>query len=165
MHDQSQTSPGCGTTFWHARWQNKHAGPAKEPTLEAISLEPTALDRFLEAVKRQIQPEGRALHQAGMHQYLSTLLPQDVTLADLVAGWQVLAEERSEAPSAVLSRRQTCAELAAIAAQFTSGPGTLTGAVRTWQVWLDASQRNAEPRLAAMRATFERELVELQAAS
>ena len=54
-----------------------------------------------------MQPEGRAQHQAGMHLYLRTLLPEDVTLADLVAGWKVLAEGHLDAPSAVLSRRQT----------------------------------------------------------
>jgi len=38
-------------------------------------------DRFLEAVKLQMQPEGRAQRTAGMHQHLRTLLPHDVTLA------------------------------------------------------------------------------------
>jgi len=122
-------------------------------------------DPFLEAVKRQMQPEGRAQHTAGMLQHLRTLLPNDVILADLVAGWQVLAQPCHDTNSAVLSRRKTCAELAAIAAQFTSGQGNLTGTVKTWQAWLGASQRSADPRLAAMRATFARELVELQSAS
>lgn len=112
-----------------------------------------------------MQPEGRAQHQAGMLQHLRTLLPKEVTLADLVAGWLVLAQARTETISAVLSRRKTCAELAAIAAPFTSGPGTLTVAVSTWQAWLDASQRSADSRLAAMRQTFARELVELQSAA
>jgi hypothetical protein len=123
-----------------------------------------SFDQFLEAVKLQMQPEGRALHNAGMLQHLRTLLPNDVTLADLVAGWQVLAQPRNDTNSAVISRRKTCAELAAIAAQFTSGQGNLAGAVSTWQAWLDASQRSADSRLAAMRATFARELVELQSA-
>jgi len=100
-----------------------------------------------------------------MHQYLRTLLPDDVSLADLVAGWQVLAVGRNDSNSAVLSRRKTCAELAAIAAQLTSEQGNLTGAVQTWQAWLDASQRSTDPRLTAMRATFARELVELRSAS
>jgi hypothetical protein len=165
MKDQSQPSPGRGSPPWHSRWQNKHAEPAKESALEGHSAEPTAFDHFLEAAKRQMQPEGRALHQAGMHRYLRTLLPQDVMLADLVAGWQVLAQPSSDAPSAVLSRRQTCAELAAIAAPLMSGLGTLTGAMRAWQAWLDASQESTDPRLAAIRATFVRELVELQAAA
>jgi hypothetical protein len=97
-----------------------------------------------------------------MHQYLRTLLPEDVTLADLVAGWQVLAQSGADTNSAVLSRRKACAELAAIAAPFTSEGGTPIGAVRAWQAWLDASQSSANPRLAAMRATFTRELMELQ---
>ena len=165
MNDPLHTSPRKGSKSWHSRWQKKHAFPAKDSALEGHSSQPTSFDQFLEAVKLQMQPEGRALHQAGMHQHLRALLPKDVTLADLVAGWQMLAEGHNDTNSAVLSRRQTCAELAAIAAQFTSGQGNLTGAVRTWQAWLDASQRSDDPRLAAMRATFARELVELQFAS
>jgi hypothetical protein len=133
--------------------------------LEGTSAQPPSFDQFLEAVRLHMQPEGRAQHQAGMHQYLRTLLPEDVTLADLVAGWRVLAEGRPDVPSAVRSRRQTCAELAVIAAPLASGAGTLAGAVRAWQAWLEASQESADPRLAAMSATFARELVELQAAA
>ena len=165
MNDQFQTSPRMVSKSWHSRWQEKHTSPAKDSALEGNSSQQTSFDQFIEAVKQQMQPEGRAQHQAGMHQYLRTLLPQDVTLADLVAGWQVLAEGRNDTNSAILSRRKTCAELAAIAAQFTSGEGNLTGAVKAWQAWLDASQRSADPRLAAMRVTFARELVELQSAS
>ena len=119
-------------------------------------------DQFIEAIKVQMQPEGRAQHTAAMHQHLRTLLPNDVTLADLIAGWQVLAQPRNDTNSAVLHRRQTCAELAAIAASLTSGQGHLTDAVKTWQAWLDASQRSTNPRLATMTKTFARELGELQ---
>jgi len=165
MNDQFPTSPRMVSKSGHPRWQKKHALPAKDSALESHSDQQASFDQFLEAVKRQMQPEGRALHTAGMLQHLRTLLPNDVTLADLVAGWQVLAQPRNDANSAVLSRRKTCAELAAIAARETSGQGNLTGAVSTWQAWLDASRRSADPRLAAMRQTFARELVELQAAS
>jgi hypothetical protein len=165
MNDQFQTSPRRVSKSWHSRWQKKHALPAKDSVLEGNSYQHTSFDQFIEAVRLQMQPEGRAQHTAGMHQHLRTLLPKDVTLADLVAGWQVLAQPRNDTNSAVLSRRKTCAELAAIAAQFTSEQGNLTGAVSTWQAWLDASQRSADPRLTAMRATFARELVELQSAS
>ena len=164
MNDQFQTSPRMGPKSWHSRWQEKHALSAKDLVLAGNSSKSTSFDQFIEAVKLQMQPEGRAQHTAGMHQYLRTLLPHDVTLADLVAGWQVLAEERNDTNSAVLSRRKTCAELAAIAAQFTSEPGHLAGAVKAWQAWQDASQSSADPRLMAMRATFARELGELQSA-
>jgi len=165
MHDPFHTSPRRVSTSWHSRWQKKHALRAKDSVLEGHSSQPPSFDQFLEAIKLQMQPEGRAQHQAGMHQHLRTLLPPDVTLADLVVGWQVLAEGRNDTNSEVLHRRKTCGELAAIAAQFTSEQGNLTGAVSTWQAWLDASQRSADPRLTAMRATFARELVELQSAS
>jgi len=165
MNDQFQTSPRMVSKSGHSRWQKKHALPGKDSALEGHLYQHTSFDQFLEAVKLQMQPEGRAQHTAGMHQHLRTLLPNNVTLADLVAGWQVLAQPRNDTNSEVLHRRKTCAELAAIAAQFTSGQGNLTGAVSTWQAWLDASQRSADPRLAAMAKTFARELVELQSAS
>jgi hypothetical protein len=160
-HIAPQGDPPSG----RSRWQHQHADPALESALEGDAATPTAFEHFFAAVTRQMQPEGRALHQAGMHRYLRTLLPADVTLADLVAGWRALAEPRSDATSAVLSRRRACAELAAIAAPFTHEPGALTNAVRAWQAWLEASQMSADPRLAALRATFARELAELQTAA
>src|ERR1051326_2623324 len=81
MKDQSHTWPGRGSPSWHARWQNKHIESAKGSAHEGQPAEPPAFHHFLEAVRRQMQPEGRALHQAGMLQYLRTLLLQDVTLA------------------------------------------------------------------------------------
>ncbi len=165
MNDPFQSSPGRGSTSWHSLWQKKHAGKALDSASVGSQSLPASFDQFLEAVRRQMQPEGRAQHTAGMHRYLRTLLPDDVTLADLAAGWQVLAGERNDPNSAVRSRRQTCAELAAIAAQVTSEPGELARAVKAWQVWQDVSQSSADPRLTAMRATFARELGELQSAS
>lgn len=161
MNDQFQTASQMVSKSGHSRWQKKHALPVKDSALEGNS---DQFDQFLEAVKLQMQPDGRALHTAGMLEYLRTLLPTDVTLADLAAGWQVLAQPRNDTNSAVLSRRKTCGELAAIAAQLTSEQGNLTGAVSTWQAWLDASQRSADPRLAVMRQTFARDLAELQSA-
>ena len=164
MNDPLQPSPSRGSPSWHSRWQKKHAGKAQDSASVGQASGPASFDQFLEAVRLQMQPEGRAQHTAGMHQYLRTLLPGDVTLADLAAGWQVLAEGHDETNSAVLSRRKTCAELAAIAAQVTSEPGQLARAVKAWQVWQEASQSSADPRLMAMRATFARELGELQSA-
>ncbi len=164
MNDQFHTSSRMVSKSWHSRWQKKHALPAKDSALEGDPSQHNSFDQFIEAVKAQMQPEGRAQYTAGMHQHLHTLLPPDVTLADLVAGWQVLAQPRNDTNSEVLHRRKTCGELAAIAAQFTNKQGNLTGAVSTWQAWLDASQGSADPRLTAMRVTFARELVELQSA-
>src|SRR5215472_9428630 len=138
MNDQFQPSPRRVSKSRHSQWQEKHALPAQDSTLEGNSYQHTSFDQFIQAVKLQMQPEGRAQHQAGMHQYLLTLLPHDVTLADLVAGWQVLAQQRNDTNTEVQRRRKTCAELATIAVQFTSGQGNLTGALKTWQAWLDA---------------------------
>ena len=76
---------------WHSRWQKKHALPAKDSALEGNLSQHASFDQFLEAIKLQMQPEGRAQHTAGMLQHLRTLLPNDVTLADLVAGWCLLS--------------------------------------------------------------------------
>jgi len=122
-------------------------------------------DQFVEAVKQQMQPEGRVQHVAGTLQKLSAVTPSDATLADLVAGWQVLARPQNQNElSSVAHRRKICAELAAIGAPFTSEPGDRAGAVKIWQAWQDAFQRNTDPHQTSMAKTFARELVELQSA-
>jgi hypothetical protein len=151
-------------TSRHVQGQKKPAVSAKDAALAGNSEQQIAFDSFIEAVKQNMQPEGRAQHMAGMHQHLRTLLPDDVTLADLVTGWQVLAQPRPDSNSEVLHRRKTCGELATIAVPLTKEQGKLTGAVSAWQVWLDASERSTDPRLTAMRQTFMRELAELQSA-
>jgi hypothetical protein len=120
-------------------------------------------DQFIEAIKQQMQPEGRAQHLAEMLRELLAATPADVTLADLAAGWRILARPQGQQEQAsVTHRREICAELSAIAARLTSEPGTLAGAVKTWQVWRDACQSSAAPGQAAMAKTFTRELLELQ---
>ena len=122
-------------------------------------------DQFIEAVKLQMQPERRVQHLAGTLQQLFAFTPEDVTLADVAAGWQVLARPKSQnETTSVAHRRKIWAELSAIAAEFTDEPGNLAGAVRTWQALQDAFQRSADPHQATMAKTFARELVELQSA-
>lgn len=120
-------------------------------------------DQFIEAVKQQMRPEGRVQHLVGMLQQLFAFTPDDATIVDLQAGWQILAQPKSQnEETEVAHRRKICADLSAIAAQLTSEPGNLAGAVKTWQVWQDAFQRSADPRQAAMAKTLARELAELQ---
>jgi hypothetical protein len=120
-------------------------------------------DQFIEAIRQDLQPEGRAQHLAGMLQQLLAATPADVTLADLAAGWRILARPQAQQEQASdAHRREICAELSAIAARLTSEPGTLAGAVKTWQAWQEACQRSAAPDKAAMAKTFARELIELQ---
>ena len=125
-------------------------------------------DAFLAAILREMRPVGRAHHQAGMLRHLLPLTPAEVTLADLAVGWQALARPQSQdEPSAVSSRREVCAELAAIATSevgAASAPGQLAGAVRAWQAWVDECQQSADPRLVVVGKIFDRELVELRAA-
>ncbi len=122
-------------------------------------------DALIEAIKQQMQPEGRVQHLIGILQQLFAYAPEDTTLVDLAAGWQVLARPQGENEEAPLAhRREICAKLAAVAAELTSEPGNLTQAVNTWQAWHDAFQRSADPRLAAMVKTLARELEELQSA-
>ena len=120
-------------------------------------------DRFIEAIKLQLQPEGRVQHVAGTLQQLVVVTPDDVTLGDLAAGWLVLARPHGQDETAsVAHRRSVCAELSAIAAQLAGGPGNLAGAVKIWQAWQDAFQTSADPHQAGMAKTFARELAELQ---
>ncbi|HEU5099788.1 MAG TPA: hypothetical protein VFU22_12245 [Roseiflexaceae bacterium] len=123
-------------------------------------------DQFVEAIKQHMQPEGRAQHMATMVQQLLAATPADVTLADLAAGWRVLARPQAQQEQAsVRHRREICAELSAMAARLTCEPGMLAAALRTWQAWQDACQRSAAPGQAAMAKMFARELIELQSAT
>jgi hypothetical protein len=123
-------------------------------------------DQLIEAIKHDLQPEGRAQHMAAMLQQLLAAAPADVTLADLAAGWRTLARARGQQEQAsVTHRREICAELSAIAARLTSEPGTLASAVKTWQAWQEACQRSAAPGQTAMAKTFARELSELLSTS
>jgi SAM-dependent methyltransferase len=123
----------------------------------------TRFQPFIAAIKQQMQPEGRAQHLVGGLQLLLALVPEEVTLADLVAGWQVLARpQNQQEPSSVAHRRGVCAELAAIGAGMYGEPGHLAGAVRAWKVWLGACQTSADRHLAIMAKTFARELEEMQ---
>jgi hypothetical protein len=166
MKDHVHNLPRMVSKFRHSPWQKKHTPPVKKSALESHSQQdtskPTPFDPFIEAVKQQMQPEGRAQHHAGMLHYLLTHLPDEVTLADLTAGWQVLALARHDTNAAVLSRRKTCGELAAIAAQFTNEPGNLSNAISTWQTWLADFRVGTNPRMASMVSTLEREVLELR---
>ena len=53
-------------------------------------------DQFMEAIRHEMQPDGRAQHMAGMLQPLLAATPADVTLGDLAAGWRFLARPRSQ---------------------------------------------------------------------
>ena len=120
-------------------------------------------NRLIEAVKQQMQPESRAQHLAGMLQELFAYTPTEASLADLVIGWQALAQPQN--PNEVASiahRRQVYADLAVVAARLTAETGSLTNAVKTWQAWTDAFQKSADPRNAAMAKTLARELAELE---
>ena len=124
------------------------------------------LDQLITTVKLQIQPEPRAMATASTLQQLSTYIPDDVTLADLVVGWRALSHpaKQGEEP-AISQRRVTCSELAQIASQFTTEQGSLGQAIKTWHLWLEAFKNSNDPRQAAMARTFARELAELQAAT
>lgn len=124
----------------------------------------THFDPLIEAIKQQMQPEGRAQHLVEMLQPLFAVTPDNVTLADLMVGWQFLGRPQSpDETAAIAHRREICAKLAAIAASLTRDPGNLTQAVKTWHVWQDAFQQSSDPRHAAMAKILTREMTELQA--
>lgn len=123
------------------------------------------IELFLGAIKQQIQPEGRAQHLVGMLQPLLVSLPQEVRLADLGFGWQLLARPYGQPePAAVAHRREVCARLSEVVARLTNEPGDLTEAVKAWQTWQQTCQKSGDPRLSAMAKTLTRELGELQSA-
>ncbi len=139
-----------------------------DPTVERKAMIAN-LDRLVETVKSQMQPPGRATATAGTLQELSIYVPTDVTLADLVVGWQTLAQasKQGEEP-ATLQRRVTCGELAKMATQFTTDQGNLAQAIKTWRIWRDVFTNRTDrgdPRKATMANTFARELTELQEAA
>ena len=90
---------------------------------------------------------------------------RDVTLADLVAGWQFLGRSQSQdEPAAIAHRRDVCNRVSAIATPLTGGSGRLAGALKTWQAWQDAFQQSHDPRESAMAKILGREIAELQSA-
>ena len=123
------------------------------------------LDQLIETVKLHMQPPPRATATASTLQQLSIFIPTDVTLADLVVGWQTLAQaSKQEEEPATVQRRVTCGELAHLASQFTTDQGNLAQAIKTWHIWRDAFKNRDDPRQTAMSRTFARELTELQGA-
>ncbi len=123
------------------------------------------LDQLIETVRLHMQPPPRSTATANTLQQLSIFIPTDVTLADLVAGWQMLAQaSNQEEEPATLQRRVTCGELAHMASQFTTDQGKLAQAIKTWRIWADAFKNRDDPRQAAMARTFAREVTELQEA-
>ncbi|HEX2909890.1 MAG TPA: hypothetical protein VH186_03710 [Chloroflexia bacterium] len=66
-------------------------------------------DQFIEAVKQQMQPAGRAQHLAATLQELLAIIPDEVTLADLTAEWQLLARPKSqnEAADLIIAQQRT----------------------------------------------------------
>jgi hypothetical protein len=124
------------------------------------------LDRLIETVKSHIQPPVRAVATASTLEQLSILIPDDLILAHLVVGWQILSHSsRQKEEPATTQRRVTCGELANLAAQFTTDRGNIAQAVRAWHVWAEAFKKSDDPRQAAMANTFARELTELQEAA
>lgn len=136
-----------------------------EPVAERKALMAN-LNQLVEAVKAQMQPPARASHTASTLQELSIYIPVEVTLADLVAGWKILSQlQKNEEEPATSNRRITCGELASIAFQFTTEPGDLAQAIKTWDTWQRVFKHRDGPRYQAMAKTFARELAELQDAA
>jgi hypothetical protein len=144
------------------QWNTKSLpGPLAER--EAIM---TDLDQLITTVKAQMQLPVRANAVAGTLQQLSIFIPNEVTLADLIVGWRILAQSSQNAEDAATTqRRVTCGELADMAARITQEQGSLARAIQTWQSWQEAFANSNDPRQFAMAKTFARELSELQASS
>ena len=72
IEDWKAANSVTGEPHWVGTWM------AVLVRSEGNSYQHTSFDQFIEAVELQMQPEGRALHTAGMHQHLRTLLPHDM---------------------------------------------------------------------------------------
>lgn len=124
------------------------------------------LDQLIETIMLQIRPLDRAEALIYTLQQSRIIIPNDVALADLIAGWRTLSHpSASKDELNILKRRATCAELAYIASQITTAQGSLSQAIKTWRIWRDAFQNRDDPRQAAMGRTFARELAELEEAA
>jgi hypothetical protein len=122
------------------------------------------MERLFAAVEGNMQPPGRANAMVHTLQQLSNITPTDVTLADLVVGWRLLARPAQETEAIAIERRRaTCGELAMFAQPLLDDQqGTLAGALKAWQSWLEVFTNSNDPRRDAMAETFARELSELQ---
>lgn len=124
------------------------------------------LDQLIEIIMLQIQPPLRAEAMVYSLQQLRMIIPDDVTLADLIVGWRTIADASKEADEQATSgRRATCGKLADLAAQVTSGQGNLAQAIKTWKIWAEAFEKSGDDRQVTMGKTFARELRELQEAA
>lgn len=122
-------------------------------------------DQLIEAVNARLEPPARAEATAKTLQQLSIYIPNDVTLADLMVGWQTLTQSATQEEDIAIERRRvTCRELANIASQFTEEQGNLAQAIRVWEQWIKAFEHSNDSRQATMAKTFTRELAELQEA-
>ena len=144
------------------QWDSRSlAGPGGERAQFMIHL-----DLLIERVEKQMQPPPRGSATASTLQQLSILIPNEITLADLVAGWQILAQPSSkEEDPGTIQRRRTCGELASLAMQITQDAGSVENAIKTWESWLTTKifENSTDPRHVAMVRTFTRELNELRA--
>ncbi len=137
------------------------------------------LDQLIANVRTRLHPEVRAQATANTLEQLSTYIPVDVTLADLVLGWRILSRRaQPQEDIATERRRETCRELAEQASELTGGQGNLQKAIKTWDAWSkmfayredpnrnpDAIKDENDPRQKAMTKTFTREISELQEAA
>jgi hypothetical protein len=138
------------------------SNPSNVDTVKGYQM--SNFDLFIDAVRHNIQPANRVEHLIGTLQQLFTLIPADVTLGDVITGWQALASPQSQNEEAsVVHRRHICRELSAVGKQYMDKPGSLNNAVKAWQAWQDAFQSSTDPRQAAMAKILQRELGELHA--
>lgn len=164
---ESQGVPGKGYKrvavgiFKVVEAQKAFSLPDERKTLKAN------LDQLIETITLQIGPPYRAEALVYTLQQLRMIIPNDVTLADLVVGWRTLSyTSKQEKEQAIKDRRGTCRELANLASQFTTDQGNLLQAIKTWRIWAAAFKKGVgDKRQAAMAKTFRRELKELKKAA
>mgnify|MGYP001581954453 CR=1 FL=1 len=123
------------------------------------------LTPLAEAIRMQMQPVQRANPTASTIEQLSSYVPEDVTLADLITGWTVVSKSVNENEEIPLSKRRiTCGEIAAIASKLTTEKGSLAQARRAWYAWANIPTfSESDPRQATILKTSACELGEIDA--
>lgn len=120
-------------------------------------------------VEQNLQPEGRAAAMANtlrQHAGWAEAAAVEVSEEDLKAGYVLLSVAREGEEGPIAGRRKACGELAGL---LEGVGGNASACIELWEVLHASAAKAAEaveggdPRLAAMAATYQRELEELRA--
>jgi hypothetical protein len=116
-------------------------------------------------IETGLAPEGRAAATAATFRQLGDSAACDIhlTLADLVAGLELVAASRDGDPPPVAARRKTCAEIAELVKPVAPG-GNPECLAQVFRCIESHFSRSTDPRQLAIATTAAREAAEIEAA-